>query len=151
MSLTWRVLLVWLMACALPLQGLAAVRMQHCAPSHPAVTILQTVATPAHAARADHGPGQGGGHHAGGHHDSVHDAHHAAPDTAPAHGAQPAQDGGTGSCSACAACCAALALFAQVPGLPASPPDALVPQRAPLESASFFSDGLDRPPRLPRA
>ena len=158
MSLTWRVLLVWLVALALPLQGLAAARLQHCAPSHPAAAMVTTAAIAGHSAHADHAQGHAGGHQGGEHHDEGHhgSAHGAAPGMSAAEGAQPAQDdggsgSGTGSCSACAACCAALALFAPGPGLPESLPDTLVPQRPPLESASFFSDGLDRPPRLPRA
>jgi hypothetical protein len=156
MSSTWRVLLVWLMACALPLQGLAAARLQHCAPGHPAAVVaaqVPPVATAAmvdHATHADHGARPAGNHHDGSHDHRHHEHHQADPGAAAADAAQPAQDGGTGSCSACAACCAAAALFVQAPGLPETLPDTPVPQRLPLVSATFLSDGPDRPPRLPR-
>lgn len=128
-------LFVWLLALALPLQGIAAAGMQACGPTHG-----HTVPVAASA----HGAGHG---HTGAHsvHGDVHaEAHvpaveHPSADTElPAAGHQ---------CGACAACCPAVALPSAL-ALPVAPAsEAVVIPAAPARLASFVPPGLERPPR----
>ncbi|MED5622383.1 hypothetical protein [Ideonella sp. BN130291] len=123
-----RLLALWLIAVALPIQGVAAATMLHCAgmPSHEAA-----VAGP-----GDHHEGHGGHHHAGAATEPAGDAH------ATHHPA-----GGKHSCSACASCCSATAL----PAMPlllvsqgVTEPLTPDPER-PL--VAFLTGGPERPPR----
>ena len=143
-----RLLVVWLLALALPVQGFAAATMLHCA----------------------------GGHHDGaasvaaGGHDHV--MHMRASDAVGEISSMPSHDGSAPSvssveidkasstaatkhpkvvlskCSACAVCCAVVylptAALAFPPSVPAEMP-ATFESQAP---AAFFTDGPDRPPRL---
>lgn len=129
----WRFVLVWLMALAIPVQGVAAVGMLHCA------------AAPAHQAHTLHDGHHDGHHHAGGDQAQVGDQAEVGDDA----GLSPADDGHTlgHKCSACAACCAGLGLPAHVaefgsPGVAQA--IALPPGAAP---ASIVPGRLDRPPR----
>lgn len=118
-----RTVLLWLIVLALPVQGLAAPLMLHCAESrgHAAHARVNPVA-------ADHAAGA---HHAG------------VPE-----GAAATSDH---SCSACAACCAALAL-PPGPALPGAPGPGEA-RRAALATPvmPYLTDGLERPPRAWRA
>lgn len=142
-SRAMRVLLRWLLtalvALAIPVQGIAAVRMLHCAAGHERPQATRTVAHD----------------HAG------HDAHHGAPhgaDTnlAMADGHAPAPDddhalpGGTG-CSACATCCAGMGLPAAEVRLGGTAPEAPVADLRADAVPPFLTGGLDRPPRAPRS
>lgn len=138
-------MLVWLMALAIPVQGVAAVGMLHCAASPQQEPLALTA--PAHAeAMHAHGPGSHHAHpaHAG----HGHDGHHVGDGHGPA--ADDPADNTTSlghKCSACAACCAGLALPAHavefsspiVASFAALPPGA-TPVR-------FVLGRLDRPPR----
>lgn len=135
----WRVLLLCLMAVALPVQGFAAAGMQHCQPIHERT---QTVTAP-HAV-----------HHGDAHahpHDTAsapqaHEAGAGAVDHAPVAEKSHAV-AAVAKCSACAACCVGLGLPAsalQLPKLPAVGPQ---PATIPMEAAAFLTGGLDRPPR----
>lgn len=145
MRLTIRLLLVWLLALALPLQGLAAASLRHCAPAGDAVH--------GSVAAHEHGPGQT--------QPMAHDhaAMAAAEGTAvaatvAADAAQPSSVQAAFSaakCSACAACCAALGLPAGTVKVPPAAGTAVVLRPVPTALASFVPAGLDRPPRLPRA
>jgi len=173
-----RLLLVWLVALALPVQGLAAARMTHClagsAPTHgPAHD-----GSPAPAAHGGHRAGDAvpahdvrhgvrhdvrGDHlgHAHGEspgHDQVHDHGHdraqAGPEQATA-SSPPHDDAGAGhapsagqKCSACAACCAATAPWPHIAELPVL--DLASAPRASSDAcaASVVAPGLERPPRL---
>lgn len=123
----WRFVLVWLMALAIPVQGVAAVGMLHCAAAP---------ADQAHALHDGHHPGH---HHAGG------DQAEAGDDA----GLSQADDGHAlgHKCSACAACCAGLGLPAHVAEFGkanVAQAIALPPVAAP---AGVVLGRLDRPPR----
>lgn len=153
-----RVLMLWMLALALPLQGMAAVAMLHCASKAPVRhhAGIQAQAAAAEAAQGGEQAGHGGhvhGLHAGhAHHDqrvtgaapdgpmaqASHDA--SLPASSHAHAAGH-------SCSACAACCVALALPPAMPVLAAalSAPTTAATLVAP--SPSFLTAGPERPPR----
>jgi len=137
-----RCVLIWLMALAMPVQGIAAVGMQHCASTHERMHATAVAAMPSD------------------HHEHSHvatsdvDAHTAA---TPQHGTSAAgsDDAGlakthaaldAGTCSACAACCAALGLPSSTVQVPVAPMTAMVPQCPVPEVASFVTGSLDRPP-----
>jgi hypothetical protein len=127
----FRLLLLWLMVLALPVQGFAAAAGQHCATMHER---MQLTGSP--------------------HHEAADAAHpHAGVDAAHAHAEAPAHDpadataqGGL-TCSACAACCAAVGLPANAPGLPAPPHGGVQPQALESAATAFLTGGLERPPR----
>jgi hypothetical protein len=143
----WRSLLTWLLVLAMPVQGLAGIGMQHCAPAqeyrHPGGV----------PASVEHGHGSGHGHP---HPAATADAPPAASNEAPAlelaHASAAASPGLTGDakCSACAACCPALGLpdrALPLPALPGAGSLAPVPMTA---VPSFIPATLDRPPRSSR-
>ena len=153
MSRRLRFLLLWLLALALPVQGLASAAMLHCAPSHERMQGLHGDAARVAGAGAAQSATQSADPLA---------AHHVAYDegrqaVAAGHGASDADAGKVGdpradqgkySCSACAACCAAWVLSGRVPGVAA-------PQFAPTVFAAvtyvadaFAAEGPERPPRL---
>jgi len=128
-----RSLLIWLVAFAVPLQGVAAASLRHCMPAHERM----------HAAGAhEHHP------HAMPSHDHVHPvASSSGGDTHDA-GSHKAQDTfKAGKCSACAACCVALGLPADSVQIPVVPGDAFVAKVRVTQPPSFVPGGLDRPPR----
>lgn len=136
MRLHWRLLLVWLMALALPVQGLATAGSLHCSPP-PARVHMQAQAMPAAAA-------QGSAHahlrthaqtpaHAAGHHGSPGAAHE--------HGH------GGHTCSACAACCPAIGQPGRAVDLPSAPLGGFAADTVQAASPSFVPSGLERPPR----
>ncbi len=120
----------WL-ACALPLQGIAAVAMLHCAPAHSRAALAMPADHAAHGHGADHAP--------------------AAADTgAHAQHAQPAEDGsgnGAHACSACAQCSTGSALPSRAVALPVWPTAAQKPAAWPDAPAGIVPGGLERPPR----
>ena len=136
-----RSLLIWLMVLAMPIQGLAASVMQHCAPVGPAG---HSVAT---AARAMDG------------HDHIHApevlAHDRAQATDESEGltadgvnvAPGKATAGAGKCSACAACCPAVGMPPGVSPIPTLPAETQALQLPFIEVDSFVPGGLDRPPR----
>ena len=127
-----RLLVVWCMAIALPLQGLAGVGMLHCGDGQAMVAVIAADA----AAHHDHDE-----HHAAGHHGHA-AADGAARDQPGAHG-----DPSPHTCSACAACCASSALPSAIPRLP-RPADVPAVFNALVVSVDrFATDGPDRPPR----
>ncbi|GAA4412201.1 hypothetical protein [Quisquiliibacterium transsilvanicum] len=116
-----RSLFVWLMALALPLQGIAAVGMQACGPVHERAGQVAAAA------------------HDAGHMHAHADAEHVtAGQESPAAGHQ---------CGACAACCTAAALPSAVVFAAASGAAAELIPAAPERVASFVPPGLERPPR----
>lgn len=134
--------LVWLVLFALPLQGYAAATLLHCGPGH-------------HRAAAAAMVGPSGAHHHAMHGDD-HASGHAGADGAMV-SAGIGDDGASldhldklskAKCSACAACCVGAALptatleFAAVAG--ATVPTPFVP----ASRVGFYTDRLDRPPRL---
>jgi hypothetical protein len=136
-----RLAVMWLVALALPLQGLAAATMLSCGPGHHRMAAAQPVSAPAH--------DRGAHDHASASHAHDADQHEAATD--------PKDRDGTAAgemhqlakfkCSACAACCSATALPSSVitfdPQQHAADFDAL--PFAP--SVQFQTGGPERPPR----
>jgi len=144
MRLIWRSVLTWLLVLAMPVQGMAAIGMQHCAPAQEHMHPGGVAASVAH--------GHGNGHERQ-YPAAANDAAPAASNEAPApelaHSTAAVSSGFTGDakCSACAACCPALGLPNRALHLPALPSAASL---APLPMAavpSFIPAGLDRPPR----
>lgn len=146
---TWlKIIVVWFVALALPVQGMAGLAMVNCdlAPHHaslmPDASELDTPAGHVHAAAAM-------AHHDG--HGMESAAQLAAPVAADAQQQDEVAELGQHKCSACASCCSAYAILSAVPSVPA--PElvaamfvAVVPSVAP-----FATDGPDRPPRVERA
>jgi hypothetical protein len=130
--------LVWLLVLALPVQGVAAMRAQHCAPTQERLQTAVSAAPGPHAAQ----PHAADGHHAA-HAHAVAAAHESASD--PASAGLP--DTGGAKCSACAACCPVLGLPTRVldllPGLTSS----TTMELRRIRVDSFVPGGLDRPPR----
>lgn len=152
---TLRAMLVWLVVLVMPVQGLAAAGMLHCAAGHGNSA----------AGSAPHGGAAGGPPaHPGVFSDApVHPAsvpagevHHGAMHDGVMHGGVMHSGGGLADdpaasahgCSACAACCAALAL----PGglwLTIEPSGPTFDSSAsPGAAPSFVPPGLERPPRV---
>lgn len=119
--LLWRSLLVWLMALALPMQGLAAAASLHCPPAHDRLHVqdAQALTSAADVAHMD-------AHHGAATHD---------------HG------GNDHTCSACAACCPAIGLPGRAVDLPSAPIGGFAADAAQPASTSFVPAGLERPPR----
>ncbi len=136
-----RAVLIWLMALAMPVQGLAAAKMIFCGPGHhpPAVSSVADHHQAAMSTAQDH--------QAAAHEHAVTDAVATIHGDVPHHWPDdsPPKVGKTG-CSACASCCSMLA----IPSLLAVPgePDLLnaVPHTR-TDGRSFFVAGnLKRPP-----
>jgi hypothetical protein len=133
-----RMLLIWLLAFALPAQGVIAATMVFCGPNH---HDRAAVAAVGHDADATHQP-----------HDLAAHSHHEAADKQAMASDEPASPDETAppgmqKCSVCASCCSAAAIYDTVPKLPALEPmaadfAALAPAVEP-----FAADGPDRPPR----
>jgi hypothetical protein len=128
MSSLGRLLLIWLVAFALPAQGIAAATLKFCAPAHESQ--LRLLAVSAHERHGEH-------------HRSVVPSGAAAEQGG---ATDPAQQGKL-NCSACAACCAATALPAAPLTVPAIEPAV---ERVTARVAAYVSPvgmGLERPPR----
>ena len=135
-----RTLLIWLLALALPAQGVIAATMVFCGPNH---HDRASVATTAHDADAVHQAQDSSAHS---HHETA-DAQ--AEYTASDEAAAPEKFSASGmqKCSVCASCCSAAAIHDTVAKLPVFEPMAadfavLAPAVEP-----FAADGPDRPPR----
>ncbi|HPO20435.1 MAG TPA: hypothetical protein PLO07_14685 [Rubrivivax sp.] len=135
-----RTFLIWLLALALPAQGVIAATMVFCGPNH---HDRASAAAVAHDVDAAHQPQDAAAH-----------SHQAATDAQPKNTAsdETAASGkftqsAMQKCSVCASCCSAAAIHDTVPKLPVLEPmaadfAALAPAVEP-----FASDGPDRPPR----
>jgi hypothetical protein len=126
-----RVLLTWLLALALPVQGVVAATMVLCGPNHHDRAAAAAVA---HDADAAHEP-----------HDVAAHSHHEAGDETATPDKFAQSD--IQKCSVCASCCSAAAIHDTIPKLPVFEPVAA--EFAALASAiePFASGGPDRPPR----
>lgn len=129
------------MVLAMPVQGLAAAVMLHCAAGAAATQEL------AH----QHLPHQAAAHR----HDGMVGHDDAVPVPSGLQLATPAASGDSGSlatgghtCSACAACCAPMALPAAAWDLPLSARSTAPLVEPGAAAASFIASGLERPPRL---
>lgn len=150
MSRHLRFVLLWLLALALPVQGLASAAMLHCASSHELMHALQGDAGLVAGAVGARVSADVATHH--GAHDHGHPTMAAAQDghdlDLGRNAGDPLTDQGTYSCSACAACCSACALSSSVPTL--ATPDFAPTVFAALAYAAdaFAAEGPERPPRL---
>lgn len=161
---------MWLLLLALPVQGFAAATMLACGPNHHRMSELAAPGSidgqgsqPVQAAPGDHphphphsqshshpGSSEPGPVHADGanpadHHGSISTPGADAPSSAALHEVSKFK------CSACAACCVGAALPAAALVFAAFAP-AAAPTASPCAShVGFFTDGPDRPPRLPLA
>lgn len=133
MRVIWRSLLLWLLALALPVQGLAAGARMHCAGQ----PIAATMAADDEAAHGHAHAGHHGGPAAAGHDGTPHD------------GTDSTRSGH--SCSACAACHAPVGLPAALVMLPAPPMGGFAAAPLADPGASHVPAGLDRPPRTTTA
>ena len=129
MSSLGRLLLIWLVAFALPAQGVAAATLKFCAPAHESQ--MRLLAASAHERQGAH-------HHA------------AVPSGADAEqgAASDLAQPGKLNCSACAACCAATALPAAPLAVPAIEPAV---ERVTARVVAYVGPagtGLERPPKL---
>ena len=130
----WRMLLLWCLALALPVQGWAAAARLHCTSAgvHGAA-VLQA---PAHA-------GEGAGAHDRGSHDCAGAAH----DTAAAGGDDAPDLHAAHSCSACAACSPAVGLPTPGVPLPVAPCGHPADARFEAPAPSHVPATPERPPR----
>ncbi|WP_088285999.1 hypothetical protein [Ideonella sp. A 288] len=146
MQVWLRLMIVWFIALALPVQGMAGAAMMHCGPGHHGPDAALTMPH-------DHGSAHGSAHDEGAtahHHAAMADSADLADATASPQDKAPSgavTDLSKAKCSACAACCASAALpsasapIAQSANAPTVFAEALVTVDA------FASDGPDRPPR----
>ena len=126
-----RLMLLCLMAVALPVQGFAATGTVHCATMHERMQVA-----------ALHHQDDGADHH---HAQAASQHDRSSADTGPDDGA--ARAGGVFKCSACAACCVGLGLPASTIRVPQGPAEGLSPQPVQRSVAPFLTGGPERPPR----
>ena len=131
---------IWLLALAVPAQGLAAATMLHCAPAGGGASGTATHGSHGNTRSASH-------HHGTASVDDTHShaGHHAAAADHGASGDTPSP--GVHKCSACAACNVGLGLPSQAystPGAAAATGVLLAPV---APHVAFFTSGPDRPPR----
>ena len=161
MGRLFRFVVIWLVALAIPAQGMAAAVMIHCGPAHGGVQAAQPnrlalsgLSQVAHAEHAAHGHASHLAPDAGAGSDSGHSA--TSPDgsgTAQADKvADPAKDAKATyqKCSACASCCGGLALPSTLFKMPSIDAAHEVTVVSPSEAASVVIDGPERPPRILR-
>ena len=138
--------IVWLVALALPVQGIARTTMAHCGPSHARMHTVQPNSD-RHALAAHHH----GAHAAGSPHHHAATAGTTGHATAPDHAAalpDKLTDLGKYNCSACASCCSVCALSSSFPPIPAPEVAPTVFVTVVPSVAAFTTDGPDRPPRI---
>lgn len=142
MQVWLRLLIVWFVAIALPVQGMAGVTMAHCGSSHERMVAAAQV-NAHHHAKHDAGVAH--------HHDG--DASHVADAADHVKVAQdPVKSDKMSNlaqykCSSCASCCAGSALPSAMPRIPqvAAAPAVFAEEMVSVDA--FASDGPDRPPR----
>lgn len=137
MSKFLRIVLAWLLAVALPVQGYAAQAMLMCGPAH-----HESAAIHDHASH-DHGDLAK---------DLVisvpsHSDVKGSPDASFKHHAKMAKAGHATKCSACSSCCSAAAITASVHAVEVIPQHVPVVATIPVGNAVDTIGGLERPPR----
>jgi len=136
MQVWLRLLIVWFIAIALPVQGMAGLTMAHCAPSHERMGAAAQVIAHQHADQD-----AGVAHHHNG--DAADDAKAAQDPVKSDKMSNLAQY----KCSSCASCCAGSALPSAMPRIPQVAAVPTVFAEAMTSVDAFASDGPDRPPR----
>jgi len=136
MSKFWRIVLAWMLAVALPVQGYAAQTMLFCGPASPSIhqasAPAPTAAEPAAVVSADADCHPQDGMNAAAHHCDK---------ASQKHGKH------SGPCSVCASCCSAVAIMTGIVTMAVVHPDLLdVPTIRPIRDRVMVS-GLERPPR----
>lgn len=142
MQVWLRLLIVWFIAIALPVQGMAGVTMAHCGSSHERMGAA--IEAPQHR-HADHEAGAAH-HHAADVADGAAQAGHGAATQAKAQSGK-LSDLAKYKCSSCASCCAGSALPSASPRLPEPTAAPAVFAEEMVTVDAFASDGPDRPPR----
>jgi hypothetical protein len=137
-----RFIVMWLIAVALPFQGVAAATMLHCGSANPAPAASAHEGHAHHHHGADSTASSAGtpSHHHGDHHGATADSTSTPP-------LSHHQADGKASCSACASCCSALAL-PTTPVIVATHTvaDTITTLRL-LPVVAFLTGGPERPPR----
>ena len=142
MQLWLRLLIVWFIAIALPVQGMAGVTISHCGSSHERMGTAMEATQHRHA-----------GHDASAAHrddaDPTDVSTLADQDTAAEAHAQSGKlsDLAQYKCSSCASCCASSALPSAIPRLPQAKAAPAVFEEELVTVDAFAPDGPDRPPR----
>lgn len=132
----FRIAVMWLLAVAIPVQGVAAASMLGCGPAHR----TEAVAASSHQ--------QDGQHHTGHAADLGDSEQQAADDTAtPQPTASAHQQLAKDKCSACAACCVSAALPSAVAAFEPAKVSANFFAASAVAGVIFLTGGLDRPPR----
>lgn len=134
----FRTLLIWLLAVALPAQGVMAATMVFCGPDHDDRAVALTSA---HGAGPAHQP-----------HASIADSDDAAAQAQPTASIETAApddlaQAGAQKCSVCAVCCSTAAIHDTALALPRVEPVAADFARLAPEVEPFATGGPDRPPR----
>jgi hypothetical protein len=124
---------IWLLAIAVPAQGLAAATMLHCAPQR------SSTSPAAHAGHEHHGAAHAQHHHDAGAHDAI--------DHGQANDGSPNVKTPLQKCSACATCCVGLALPSSAQSVPEPLAEPAARPEPAVVHAAFLTSGPDRPPR----
>lgn len=142
MQVWLRLLIVWVMAVALPVQGIAGVSMAHCATSPERQTAAATAGHHRHAGPA----------HAAHHHAAATATTAAEMAVAKAAGGQSATtslaDLSQPKCSSCTSCSTGSALPCEMPRLPQTAAAPAVFAEPVVTIGTFVAEGPERPPRL---
>ena len=143
-----RILVVWLLTLALPVQGFAAATMLHCAGGHHDSAAAVTAGGHDHASHMHASEAVGEMPSMDSHDGPAPSASSAEIDKASSPAATNHPKVVLGKCSACAVCCAAAYLPTAVLGFSPSVPAEMPATFESQAPAVFFTDGPDRPPRL---
>lgn len=136
-----RLLIIWMMAVALPVQGVAGVSMRHCATSPDRQTVAATASHHGHAGVVS------AGHHLAA--AAVATAEAAEAKAAPGQaGATSLADLSQPKCSSCTSCSTASALPCTMPRLPQTKAAPAVFAEPVVTIGAFVAEGPERPPRL---
>jgi len=141
MQVWLKLLIVWFIAIALPVQGMAGATMAHCGSSHGRMGVAMEAPQHRHAAND-----AGAAHH----HDADVTDVATLPGNDTAHAkAQPGKlsDLAQYKCSSCASCCAGSAPPSATPRSPEPTAAPVVFTEEMVTVDAFASDGPDRPPR----
>jgi len=143
MQVWLRLLIVWFIAIALPVQGMAGVTLAHCGSSH--ARMGAAMEAPQQHRHADHEAGTAH-HHAVDVVDGAAQPDHGAATQAKSHSGK-LSDLAQYKCSSCASCCAGSALPSAIPRLVELTAAPAVFAEEMVTVDAFVSDGPDRPPR----
>ena len=147
-----RYLVMWLLIVALPVQGLAASTMLFCGPGHHGAP-KTTDSGHDHASHLHMGASEVSATSQGA-------AHPDAVEAAPPHDGSSFSPASVkhvkhanvpGKCSACAACCTVAFLPTAIIAFTEPAPSRALAVVEPVAHVGFFTDGPDRPPRIPLA